>query len=76
MKKAENILESLTAQETEGLDWIEKNRNDRDRRRNETEEEKKLRLAKRRERDRAGRAASENKAAELMNNKIDFNVEI
>ena len=56
-----------------------RNRNDRDRKRNETEEEKKLRLAKRRERDRARRAASseiKKRAAELMNNTIDFNVEI
>ena len=54
-----------------------RNPNDRDRRRNETEEEKKLRLAKRRERDRARRVAfSEKKAVELMNNTIDFNVEI
>ena len=50
-----------------------RNRNERERRRNETEEEKKLRLAKRRERDRARRAtSSEKKAAELMNNTIDF----
>ena len=54
-----------------------RNRNDRDRRRNEIEEEKKLRLAIRRERDRARRAASSEKnPAELMNNTIDFNVEI
>ena len=55
-----------------------KKRNDRDRRRNKTEGEKKIRLAKRRERDRARRAASseKKKAAELMNNTIDFNVEI
>ena len=55
-----------------------RNKNDRDRRRNKTEKEKKLRLAKIRERDRARRAASfeKNKAAEPMNNTIDFDVQI
>ena len=76
MKKAENVLESPTAQETKGLDWIEETEMTK------TEGEaklrkKKLRLAKRRERDRARRAASSEKiAAELMKNTIDFNVEI
>ena len=67
MKKAENVLESPTAQETKELDWSaenkrarfdRRNKNDRVRARNETEEDMKLWLAKRRERDRARRAAS------------------
>ena len=77
MKKAENVLESPTAQETKGIDWIEETEMREIEGETKLSEEKKLRLAKIRERVRARRAASsEKKGAELMNNTIDFNVGI